>query len=89
MYRNQRRNASPGGRTRGPGEGAEAEPVWQRPVPGCYTDFMSVETLVGAGLLGAALVVVAARWWIRRRRLARMADQLLEEVLRHKDGFRR
>jgi hypothetical protein len=35
------------------------------------------------------LVVFALRDWLRRRRAARLADQLLDEVVKGKDAFRR
>ena len=54
-----------------------------------YADHMNVEyvlpVLAGLGfLLGLAI-----RYWIRRRRAARLADQLLHDVVKAKDAFRR
>jgi len=42
-------------------------------------------TLAGA----LFLLALAIRRWIRRRRAARLADQLLDEVVKGKDAFRR
>jgi hypothetical protein len=44
--------------------------------------------MVVALAAAAVLYLVGARW-LQRRRAAREADRLLEEVLREKDGFRR
>ena len=41
-------------------------------------------------LVGAAfLLVFAVRDWLRRRRAAKLADQLLDDVVKGKDAFRR
>ncbi len=40
-------------------------------------------------LVGLAVLYLLGYRWLRRRRLARQADKLLEEVLKEKDGFRR
>jgi hypothetical protein len=41
-------------------------------------------------LVGAAfLLAFAVRDWLKRRRAARLADQLLDEVVKGKDAFRR
>ncbi len=41
-----------------------------------------------ATLAGFSLVVLG-RWLWRRRRAAKLADQLIEEVVKGKDAFRR
>lgn len=41
--------------------------------------------LAGVGFL----LVLAIRYWIRRRRAARLADKLLADVVKAKDAFRR
>ena len=50
---------------------------------------MSVEyvlpVLAGLGFV----LVLAIRVWLRRRRAARLADQLLNDVVKAKDAFRR
>ena len=40
-------------------------------------------------LFAGALLILAGRLWMKRHRAARLADELLEEVLQEKDGFRR
>jgi hypothetical protein len=40
-------------------------------------------------IVAAAILVLAGRIWLKRRRAGRLADELLEEVLEEKDGFRR
>jgi hypothetical protein len=41
-------------------------------------------------LVGAAfLLAFAVRDWIKRRRAAKLADQLLDEVVKGNDAFRR
>lgn len=41
-------------------------------------------------LVGAVfLLVFALRDWLKRRRSAKLADQLLDEVVKGKDAFRR
>lgn len=38
----------------------------------------------------AAMVVIGLiRWWYRRRVAAKLADQMLSEVIKGKDAFRR
>jgi LPXTG-motif cell wall-anchored protein len=41
--------------------------------------------LAGIGIM----LALAVRYWLRRRRAARQADQLLEDVVKAKDAFRR
>jgi hypothetical protein len=41
--------------------------------------------LAGAGFL----LALGIRHWVRRRRAARLADQLLNDVVKGKDAFRR
>jgi len=41
--------------------------------------------LAGLGFM----LALAIRYWIRRRRAARLADQLLNDVVKAKDAFRR
>ncbi len=54
-----------------------------------YAGAMSVEyvlpVLAGLGFV----LVLAIRSWLRRRRAARLADQLLNDVVKAKDAFRR
>ena len=41
-------------------------------------------------LMGLAIVLaLAVRYWLRRRRAARLTDQLLDDVVKAKDAFRR
>ena len=47
-------------------------------------DWIGLLLLLG----GVGLLVMGPRWY-RRRRTARAADQLLEEIVRGKDAFRR
>jgi hypothetical protein len=37
----------------------------------------------------AFLLALGIRYWFRRRRAAKLADQLLDEVVKGKDAFRR
>lgn len=54
-----------------------------------YTTTMSDLTFALVLAIGTAIVyVVVARWW-RYRRAAKLADSLLEEVIKGKDSFRR
>jgi hypothetical protein len=41
--------------------------------------------LVGIGIMLAPVI----RYWFRRRRAARLADQLLDDAVKTKDAFRR
>lgn len=47
-------------------------------------DWIGLLLVVG----GLGVFVMGSRWY-RRRRTARAADQLLEEIVRGKDAFRR
>lgn len=49
------------------------------------TDGNILPVLVGIGIL----LALAARYWFRRRQAARLADQLLDDVVKAKDAFRR
>ncbi|HZS11238.1 MAG TPA: hypothetical protein VFA38_03240 [Nitrospirales bacterium] len=40
-------------------------------------------------LFAGAILIIAGRLWMKRHRAARLADELLEQVLSEKDGFRR
>ena len=41
-------------------------------------------------LTGLTIVLaLAVRYWLRRRRAARLADQLLDDVVKAKNAFRR
>lgn len=40
---------------------------------------------IGIGIM----LALAIRYWFRRRRAARLADQLLDDVVKAKDAFRR
>lgn len=54
-----------------------------------YAGAMSVEYVLPV-LAGLGFVLVLAfRAWLRRRRAARLADQLLNDVVKAKDAFRR
>lgn len=52
---------------------------------GYMTDGHILPILVGLGIM----LALAVRYWFRRRRAARLADQLLDDVLKGKDAFRR
>ncbi len=49
---------------------------------------MSTLAWTAAALAGLSLMVLG-QWLWRRRRAAKLADQLLEEVVKGKDAFRR
>jgi len=40
-------------------------------------------------LIGVVLIAEAGRRWYRRRIAAKLADQLLDDVIKGKDAFRR
>jgi hypothetical protein len=48
----------------------------------------SIDWIAVAGVLGIAAIVLGIRW-LRRTRAARLADELLADVLKAKDSFRR
>jgi len=49
------------------------------------TDGNILPVLVGLGIM----LALAIRYWLRRRRAAKLADQLLTDVVNAKDAFRR
>jgi len=49
------------------------------------TDGNILPALAGIGIM----LALAVRYWFRRRRAARLADQLLDDVVKAKDAFRR
>lgn len=67
-----------------------SEPCLCRPVQftmlvGHMTDGNILPVLAGLGIM----LALAVRYWLRRRWAARMADQLLDDVVKAKDAFRR
>jgi len=52
---------------------------------GSMTDGNILPVLVGLGIM----LTLALRYWFRRRQAARLADQLLDDVVKAKDAFRR
>ncbi|HEX9742595.1 MAG TPA: hypothetical protein VGA17_07365 [Nitrospiraceae bacterium] len=48
-------------------------------------DINILPILAGIGIM----LALAIRYWFRRRRAARLADQLLDDVVKAKDAFRR
>jgi len=52
---------------------------------GYMKDGNILPVLVGIGIT----LALAIRYWFRRRRAARLADQLLDDVVKGKDAFRR
>lgn len=52
---------------------------------GDMNDEYILPVLAGLGIM----LALAIRYWFRRRRAARLADQLLDDVVKAKDAFRR
>lgn len=54
-----------------------------------YASFMEDTGLALVIVVTGAIVIALGRRWYRRRLAAKLADQVLEDVLKDKDAFRR
>ena len=59
-----------------------------QPCTRVYTRIMSTLAWIWAGA-GATIVLLVVRRFARRRRAAKLADQVLADVIKAKDAFRR
>ena len=54
-----------------------------------YTEHMSDATVLVLVLVIGLPIFAIVRYWYRRRQAAKLADDLLKDVLKGKDAFRR
>jgi hypothetical protein len=74
-----------------PGDFVKAKPAAARllrlAVLDYTTEMNDIVWLLSVGVVGGGLLLARALW--RRRRAAKLADHLLDEVVKAKDAFRR